>query len=245
MEDLISFFKHVHSETVENYKVLEVIGEGHYSKVKRAVNIQTKEEVAIKVIERKQLRLDDMERELAREIVSLKKIHSEHVIRLIDVKYSTDRVYVIFELMKGGTLQSRIEEHGKLPEPVARNLFRQLIAGIEKCHSLNICHRDLKPENILLDEKGRLKISDFGFSCMAKSPQDIENLEVAYGTLSFMSPEMFLVSDKVIRGYNGKTSDLWSCGIILYSMVAGDIQKYIDLNAFMVVCHQVPEIILF
>eukprot|EP00002_Diphylleia_rotans_P013360 TRINITY_DN2610_c0_g2_i3.p2 TRINITY_DN2610_c0_g2~~TRINITY_DN2610_c0_g2_i3.p2 ORF type:complete len:140 (+),score=36.04 TRINITY_DN2610_c0_g2_i3:424-843(+) len=130
MEDLISFFKHVHSETVENYKVLEVIGEGHYSKVKRAVNIQTKEEVAIKVIERKQLRLDDMERELAREIVSLKKIHSEHVIRLIDVKYSTDRVYVIFELMKGGTLQSRIEEHGKLPEPVARNLFRQLIAGI-------------------------------------------------------------------------------------------------------------------
>eukprot|EP00002_Diphylleia_rotans_P029536 TRINITY_DN6018_c0_g3_i1.p1 TRINITY_DN6018_c0_g3~~TRINITY_DN6018_c0_g3_i1.p1 ORF type:complete len:491 (-),score=113.16 TRINITY_DN6018_c0_g3_i1:359-1831(-) len=209
------------NQVVDKYKIMDVVGEGRFSKVKRAVNVETKAEVAVKIVDRKQLVADDMETELARELASMKRISSRHVVALLDEIYTPEKVYIFMELMKGGKLFDRIASDGKLKEAVARKYFKHLITGLEACHRLNICHRDLKPENLLLDENDNLKLSDFGFSCCTTSKGGEASLSVAYGTLSYMAPEMFLVTEGKLEKYCGKKCDIWSCGVILYVMLTG------------------------
>ncbi|CAN1240728.1 CBL-interacting protein kinase 5 [Linum grandiflorum] len=90
------------------------------------------------------------------------------------------------------------EAKGRLKEDAGRKYFRQLIHAVDFCHGKGVYHRDLKPENLLLDGNGVLKVSDFGLSALAVAP------EVLYG-----------------RGYDGAKADIWSCGVILYVMLAG------------------------
>ncbi|RNE98450.1 putative serine/threonine protein kinase, partial [Trypanosoma rangeli] len=96
----------------------------------------------------------------------------------------------------------------------ARHYFHQLIAGVHYCHSRGFAHRDLKPENMLLDANGTLKISDFGLS---NRQQDFL-LETVCGTPNYVAPEVLME-----RGYNGMSADIWSCGVVLYVMLAGHL----------------------
>jgi 5'-AMP-activated protein kinase, catalytic alpha subunit len=109
---------------------------------------------------------------------------------------------------------------GKFDEDTARVYFAQLIEGIEYCHGKGICHRDLKPENLLLDDKGHLKISDFGLSAInnesAAGGPDESIFHTACGTPNYVAPEVLM--DK---GYDGKAADIWSAGVILYVLLAG------------------------
>ncbi|XP_022730486.1 CBL-interacting serine/threonine-protein kinase 21-like isoform X2 [Durio zibethinus] len=101
----------------------------------------------------------------------------------------------------------------KLSEPQARKLFQQLIDAVDHCHRKGVYHRDLKPENLLLDSKGNLKVTDFGLSALRK-PGDM--LTTACGSPCYVGPE--LLENK---GYNGAAADIWSCGVILFELLAG------------------------
>ncbi|GJN38779.1 hypothetical protein PR202_gb27850 [Eleusine coracana subsp. coracana] len=103
---------------------------------------------------------------------------------------------------------------GKLRENEARKYFQQLIDGIDYCHSKGVYHRDLKPENLLLDARGNLKVSDFGLSTL--SQKGVGLLHTTCGTPNYVAPEV-LSSD----GYDGSAADIWSCGVILYVLMAG------------------------
>ncbi|KAK6940281.1 NAF domain [Dillenia turbinata] len=103
--------------------------------------------------------------------------------------------------------------HGLLSEAESRRYFQQLIDGVDYCHSKGVFHRDLKPENLLLDSQGNLKISDFGLSAM---PEQGVTLRTTCGTPNYVAPEV--LSHK---GYNGAVADVWSCGVILYVLMAG------------------------
>ena len=152
-------------------------------------------------------------RAIEREIVVMKLIDHPNIMRLYDVWETSGELYLILEYIEGGELFDYIAEKGRLPEPEALDYFQQLIGAIDYCHRLNIAHRDLKPENILLTKEKSIKVADFGLAGW----QCGENLlQTSCGSPHYAAPE-------VISGlpYDGPTADVWSCGIILYALLAG------------------------
>ncbi|KAH9800184.1 CBL-interacting serine/threonine-protein kinase 24 [Citrus sinensis] len=120
-------------------------------------------------------------------------------------------------LAKSTILKHRMVDQvhqGRLLENDCRRYFQQLIDAVAHCHSKGVYHRDLKPENLLLDSYGNLKVSDFGLSALPQ--QGVELLHTTCGTPNYVAPEV--LSN---RGYDGSAADVWSCGVILFVLMAG------------------------
>jgi BR serine/threonine kinase len=135
-----------------------------------------------------------------------------HILKVCDYLQSPRHIYIVLEYASRGGLFDFLVESKTLPEDRARNFFRQIIYGLEYLHSLGVCHRDLKPENILLDANLNVKIADFGFARFVKS----NVTDTSCGSPHYAAPE-------IVKGnpYNGKAADVWSCGVILYALLAG------------------------
>lgn len=203
------------------YELGKTLGKGHFSKVKLGIHIKTKDQVAIKIMERKALLEEGMEEQLKREIAIMRKLDHPNITRLFEVFQTSKHVYLILELVTGGELFDKIVEKKRFPEVMARKYFQQLVMGTYYCHLHEVAHRDLKPENLLLDDKGNLKISDFGLSNLQPQSgsgvvQPGMQLHTMCGTPEYVAPEV--LRD---QGYNGFQADAWSCGVILYVMLAG------------------------
>lgn len=155
-----------------------------------------------------------MEVGIEREIIVMKLIKHDNLLSLIDV-YETKKVlYLIMEFVEGGELFDHLVACGRLEVDTARDYFRQIMFGVDHCHSFNICHRDLKPENLLLSkDKRQVKIADFGMAALQHSGR---MLETSCGSPHYASPE--IVSGK---SYVGTATDIWSCGIILFALLCG------------------------
>ncbi|KDP41522.1 hypothetical protein JCGZ_15929 [Jatropha curcas] len=199
---------------VGKYEVGRTIGEGTFAKVKFAQNTETGESVAMKVLDRSTIIKHKMVEQIKREISIMKLVRHPYVVRLHEVLASRTKIYIILEFITGGELFDKIVHHGRLSEAEARRYFQQLIDGVDYCHSKGVYHRDLKPENLLLDSQGNLKISDFGLS--AAPEQGVSLLRTTCGTPNYVAPEV--LSHK---GYDGAVADIWSCGVILYVLMAG------------------------
>lgn len=199
---------------VGKYEIGRTIGEGTFAKVKFAQNTETGESVAMKVLDRSTIIKHKMVDQIKREIFVMKLVRHPHVVRLYEVLASRTKIYIILEYITGGELFDKIVRQGRLSEAEARRYFQQLIDGVDYCHSKGVYHRDLKPENLLLDSQGNLKISDFGLSALPE--QGVSLLRTTCGTPNYVAPEV--LSHK---GYNGAVADVWSCGVILYVLMAG------------------------
>ncbi|KAJ6248564.1 protein kinase [Anaeramoeba flamelloides] len=178
------------------------------------MHFKTKQQVAIKIVSKKQLlsKPANMER-MRREISIQKLIKHPSVLKIYDV-YETERnLFLVLEYISGGELFDYIVECGKVPSTQARIFFQQIIFAIEHIHSFSITHRDLKPENLLLDSNYNIKIIDFG---MAKIMDTGNLLETACGSPHYVSPDVLKG-----KGYDGKKSDIWACGVILYALLCG------------------------
>lgn len=204
------------------YDLYGTLGEGAFGKVKYAVNTETNEAVAIKILDKDKIQTRNMGAQIKKEISIMKMINHHHVVGVRDVFATSAKIFIVLEFVGGGELFDKIANEGKLPEEKARFYFKQLVEGLEHCHNNGICHRDLKPENLLLDTEGNLKISDFGFSTLNIGDADgdggarAELLHTTCGTPNYVAPEV-LGKD----GYDGKKADVWSIGVILYVLLAG------------------------
>ncbi|KAJ4728041.1 Non-specific serine/threonine protein kinase [Melia azedarach] len=201
---------------VGKYELGRTLGEGSFAKVKFAKNVETGDCVAIKIVDRDQVLRHKMVEQIKREISTMKLIKHPNVIKIIEVMASKTKIYIILEFVDGGELFDKIAKHGRLREDEARRYFQQLINAVDYCHSRGVYHRDLKPENLLLDSYGVLKISDFGLSAFSQQVREDGLLHTACGTPNYVAPEV--LNDK---GYDGRTSDVWSCGVILFVLMAG------------------------
>ncbi|KAJ7951368.1 Non-specific serine/threonine protein kinase [Quillaja saponaria] len=199
---------------VGKYELGKTLGEGSFAKVKIAKNVETGEFVAIKILDRELVLRHKMVEQIKREISTMKLIKHPNVITIFEVMASKTKIYIILELVDGGELFDKIAKDGRLNEGEARSYFQQLINAVDYCHSRGVYHRDLKPENLLLDKSGVLKVSDFGLSTFSQQEDGL--LHTACGTPNYVAPEV--LND---RGYNGTSSDIWSCGVILFVLMAG------------------------
>ncbi|EGG23060.1 putative protein serine/threonine kinase [Cavenderia fasciculata] len=199
---------------IGNYLIGKTIGSGTSSKVKIGTHVITGKRVAVKITKPKRVK---ERKEIEREISILKLLKHNHIIQLFEAIYEEDRgrICLVLEYISGGELFDYIVARGRLSEKEARKFFRQILSGLIYCHENMVCHRDLKLENILVDDEGNIKISDFGYSNIIR-PGCL--MSTFCGSPVYAPPEILLE-----KKYNGNEVDIWSIGVILYSMVTGQL----------------------
>lgn len=194
------------------------------SRVKLGVHEESGEQVAVKIMDKSDIKAQEMTMNVRREIAIMKALKHRNIVNLRQVLTSQSKLYIVMDLVTGGELFTKILNEGKLEESVARRYFQQLVDGIEYCHRRGVCHRDLKPENLLIDETtGELKITDFGLSAMRGASTTEELLHTQCGSPNYCAPEIIA---RHKQGYSGNKVDAWSCGIILFALLAGFLPFY-------------------
>ncbi|KAJ4839693.1 CBL-interacting protein kinase 10 [Turnera subulata] len=207
---------------MQKYDLGRMLGQGNFAKVYYARNISTGKSVAIKVIDKEKVQRAELMEQIRREISVMSLVKHSNVLQLYEVMATKTKIYFVIEYAKGGELFNKLAK-GRLKESAARKYFQQLISAVDYCHSRGVYHRDLKPENLLLDENGVLKVSDFGLSALSESKRQDGLLHTACGTPAYVAPEVFCS-----KGYDGAKSDIWSCGVILYVLLAGFLPFHDD-----------------
>ncbi|KAJ1410361.1 Serine/threonine-protein kinase, active site [Sesbania bispinosa] len=206
----------VHSTLLHGkYELGRLLGHGTFAKVYHARNLQTGKSVAMKVVGKEKVIKVGMVEQIKREISAMNMVKHPNIVQLHEVMASKTKIYIAMELIRGGELFNKIAK-GRLREDSARMYFKQLISAVDFCHSRGVYHRDLKPENLLLDEEGNLKVTDFGLSTFSEHLRQDGLLHTTCGTPAYVAPE---VIGK--KGYDGAKADIWSCGVILYVLLAG------------------------
>ena len=196
------------------FKILNELGEGQFGSVFSGIHEGTNEKVAIKQINKSKI---EKEKLFTSEINIHKNLFHPNICRMYCVIENENYIFLINEFCSGGDILQNIIEKGAFDEEKSCKIFQQIICGLEYLHKNFICHRDIKSENILLtniDKKNiKVKISDFGFS---KSFAGDKLLKTPCGSPAYAAPEM-------LRGkeYKGNKIDIWSSGVVLYTMVYG------------------------
>ena len=207
-----------------DYLLLQTLGEGEFGKVKLGVHRTYGEETAIKLIKREKVAAAEAEEhaegskmsKVEREIRVLKELRHPNIVHLYEVIESDRYIGMVLEYGAGGELFDYILAHKCLQERDACRLFAQLISGVSYLHRKKIIHRDLKLENLLLDRHRNVIITDFGFANDFSSREN-DLMATSCGSPCYAAPEL-VVQDGL---YVGAAVDVWSCGVILYAMLAG------------------------
>ncbi|XP_036406182.1 MAP/microtubule affinity-regulating kinase 3-like isoform X8 [Megalops cyprinoides] len=199
---------------IGNYRLLKTIGKGNFAKVKLARHILTGREVAIKIIDKTQLNPTSLQK-LFREVRIMKILNHPNIVKLFEVIETEKTLYLVMEYASGGEVFDYLVAHGRMKEKEARAKFRQIVSAVQYCHQKHIVHRDLKAENLLLDADMNIKIADFGFSNEFTLGS---KLDTFCGSPPYAAPELFQG-----KKYNGPEVDVWSLGVILYTLVSGSL----------------------
>jgi 5'-AMP-activated protein kinase catalytic alpha subunit len=198
------------------YELGRLLGIGMFAKVYNARSLTTGESVAIKAMDKQKILKVGMTKQIKREISVMRLVRHPNIVRLYEVMATKSKIYIVMEYVKGGELFNRVAQKKKLKEEEARKYFQQLISAVDFCHSRGVYHRDLKPENLLLDDNGDIKVCDFGLSALPDQFRQDGLLHTACGTPNYVAPEVIK-----LKGYDGAKADIWSCGVILFVLLAG------------------------
>ncbi|XP_026134762.1 MAP/microtubule affinity-regulating kinase 3-like isoform X5 [Carassius auratus] len=199
---------------IGNYRLLKTIGKGNFAKVKLARHILTGSEVAIKIIDKTQLNPTSLQK-LSREVTIMKNLNHPNIVKLFEVIETEKTLFLVMEYASGGEVFDYLVAHGRMKEKEARAKFRQIVSAVQYCHQKHIVHRDLKAENLLLDADMNIKIADFGFS---NEFMVGNKLDTFCGSPPYAAPELFQG-----KKYDGPEVDVWSLGVILYTLVSGSL----------------------
>ncbi|KAM3163694.1 Protein kinase domain-containing protein [Lachancea thermotolerans] len=211
--------KHV---TFGPYIVGSTLGEGEFGKVKMgwsktsSSSKDVPKQVAIKLIRRDTIpKNSEKEVKIYREINALKHLNHPNIVRLEEVLQNSKYIGIVLEYASGGEFYKYIQKKRRLKESAACRLFAQLISGVYYMHSKGLVHRDLKLENLLLDKNENLLITDFGF--VNEFLPENELMKTSCGSPCYAAPELVVTA----RPYEARKADIWSCGVIMYAMLAG------------------------
>uniref|UniRef100_A0A8D0AH76 non-specific serine/threonine protein kinase n=1 Tax=Sander lucioperca TaxID=283035 RepID=A0A8D0AH76_SANLU len=192
---------------IGNYRLLKTIGKGNFAKVKLARHVLTGREVRQTNV--------PLSQQLFREVRIMKLLNHPNIVKLFEVIETEKTLYLVMEYASGGEVFDYLVAHGRMKEKEARAKFRQIVSAVQYCHQRRIVHRDLKAENLLLDADMNIKIADFGFSNEFTVGS---KLDTFCGSPPYAAPELFQG-----KKYDGPEVDVWSLGVILYTLVSGSL----------------------
>ena len=208
------FSKDLCGKKLNGYTLHSVIGAGQFGTVYKATYIANQNHYAVKVIPKAKVTDPDDQRRLQREIDVMKRLCHVNIVRLHDAFEDELHHYLVMEHCAGGELKNYIVKNDKLKEETAALLFKQIVSAVSYCHNVGIVHRDLKPQNIMMGKFPNVKLMDFGFSAYIEK----EPMTEYCGSPCFCSPEVLLRME-----YDGVKNDIWSLGVVLYTMVTGNL----------------------
>lgn len=201
----------------------KLIGSGSFGTVYMGVNKTTGELIAVKEVPipkddsggDKQRSLKMVEA-LKREINFMKDFDHENIVQYLGFQTNSDSLHIFLEYVPGGSLFSILNQTGPFEDTLVRRYSRQILAGLQYLHDRHIVHRDIKGANVLVDNRGVIKISDFGLSKKAETQQLLSNRQSMQGSAFWMAPE-------VVRQHGGATvkADIWSFGCLLIELYTG------------------------
>lgn len=195
--------------SVPGYRLVRLLGRGAFGEVWIASDTNTGREVAIKVFSHREGLNETL---LSREVEKLVQFSADRfVVQLLKVGWDANPPYFVMEYIEGGSLDQRIQREGRLPLPLAIQIFREITVGLSHAHRKGILHCDLKPANILLDQDLHPRLADFGQSRLT------QELRPALGTLFYMAPEQ-----ASLEAIPDTRWDIYALGAILYTMLVGN-----------------------
>ncbi|CAD6342599.1 unnamed protein product [Miscanthus lutarioriparius] len=215
---------------IEDYHVIDLVGEGSFGKVYKGRRKYTRQTVAMKFI-LKHGKTDKDIHNLRQEIEILRKLKHENIIEMIDA-FETPQEFCVVTEFAQGELFEVLEDDKCLPEEQVQAIAKQLVKALYYLHSNRIIHRDMKPQNILIGKGSIVKLCDFGFArAMSANTVVLRSIK---GTPLYMAPE--LVRE---QPYN-HTADLWSLGVILYELFVGQPPFYTN-SVYALIRHIVKD----
>ena len=189
------------------------LGSGLYGEIRLCTHIKTEKVYAVKIILKAGLPTDLVKHHsIEKQFRLIQTLDHPCILKIFEFYEDFSNYYLVMEYVNGGDLYSKIEKTKKFSEETAAKIIKQLLSALAYMHSKNIAHRDIKPENILIEEKNgamALKLIDFD-TCIKVAPST--KLKGIFGTVYYMAPE-------VIEGYYNEKCDVWSTGVILYSLL--------------------------
>ncbi|GHV97768.1 serine/threonine protein kinase [Lactobacillus nasalidis] len=200
----------------DRYRIVDTLGEGGMANVYLADDIILKRQVAVKIIRLDLQKDSQVLARFQREALATSELSHPNIVSVFDVGTDHGLPYMVMEYVKGPDLKDYIRENSPIPLPKVIKIMDQILSAMELAHKHNVIHRDLKPQNILMDEKGNIKIADFGIA-VALNQSAITQTNSVLGSVHYMSPE------QTRGGMVTKQSDIYSLGIILYEALTGHV----------------------
>ncbi|WP_123743424.1 Stk1 family PASTA domain-containing Ser/Thr kinase [Saccharothrix texasensis] len=217
----------------QRYRVGALVARGGMSTVYRGVDTRLERTVAIKVMDPRFSADPQFVARFEREARAAAKLHHPGVVQVHDQGVDEDRVYLVMELVEGGTLRDLLTARGTLDVPLALTVIEKVLSPLAAAHRADLVHRDVKPENVLIGPGGTVKVADFGL-VRAVSTAGVTSDTMILGTVAYLSPE------QVTTGTTDARSDVYSAGVLLYEMLTG-APPYVGDNAISVAYRHVND----
>jgi serine/threonine-protein kinase len=204
-------------QTLGQYQITALLGKGGMATVYRARQASINRDVAIKVIKPDLIESEEFKVRFSREAQVIAALSHPHILKVFDYGQHGDLVYLVMELLSGGSLADWLRKGGRLALPEVTRLLDQIASALDYAHRRAIVHRDLKPQNVLLDEERNAFLTDFGIAKLLSETSALTQSGTAMGTPAYMSPEQW-------RGQNvDGRADIYALGVMLYEMLAGRV----------------------
>lgn len=201
---------------ISHYKLGPLLGKGGMGEVYRALDVNRKETVALKLLHSELLKDPENRQRFANEARLLASFSHPHIVKVYETGETEEQGFIAMEYLPGGTLRQHLTANHPLPPAEVRRFLGEIAAGLEAIHESGIIHRDLKTANIMLDEAGRVRIMDFGLS---KSPlvSTMTSLGTVIGTLGYVAPE------QITGGESDRRVDIFAFGVMTYELLTGSM----------------------
>lgn len=204
------------TQYLSHFKVGELLGQGGMGKVYKAVDINTKQTVALKILNPELLNDPGNKKRFTNEGALLSKFDHPHIVKVFEIGEADSKGFIVMEYLSNGTLSDYLKMNYPLSLNEIKNIALQICDGLIEIHSKNILHRDLKTNNIMLDDENNIRIMDFGLS-KSNLVTTMTSLGTVIGTLGYVAPE------QITNSYSDQRTDIFSLGVIFYELCTNQL----------------------